>query len=281
MDFNSNLIDLTEDEFNEIRKILYSSFGISLNENKRSLVIGRLRKVVMQKGFTSFTDFIEYIKADSSGKSMQELINRMSTNHTFFFREQDHFDILAASVLPEVISRLASSGSKDLRVWCAAASSGEEPYSILMTMMEILGSAYSNWRAGLLATDISEEMLNFARKGIYPNDRIVQIPKVLRLRYLRSVGEDSWQFLPEIRKEIAFRRLNLIQQSFPFKKQFHIVFCRNVMIYFDRDTRQQLLARLHECIVPGGYLFIGHSESIRTLECSLEFVCPSVFRKRE
>lgn len=281
MVFNNNLIDLTEDEFNEIRKILYSCFGISLNENKRSLVIGRLRKMVMQKGFASFTDFIEHVKADSSGKSMQELIDRMSTNHTFFFREQDHFDILAASVLPEVISRLASSGSKDLRVWCAAASSGEEPYSILMTMMETLGSAYSNWQAGLLATDISEEMLNFAREGIYPNDRIVQIPKALRLRYLRSVGEDGWQFLPEIRKQIAFRRLNLIQKRFPFKKQFHIVFCRNVMIYFDQDTRQQLVARLHDWIMPGGYLFIGHSESIRTPECPFEFVRPSVFRKRE
>jgi chemotaxis protein methyltransferase CheR len=150
-----------------------------------------------------------------------------------------------------------------------------------MTMMETMKSEYDRWRAGLLATDVSAAVIEAAEKGVYSNDRIEQIPEPLRKKYLRPLDDERSQFIPRLRKEIVFRRFNLMNPVFPFKKRFHVVFCRNVMIYFDQPTRKELIKKLFDNIAPGGYLFIGHSESIRYSDCPFEIVKPAVYRKRD
>lgn len=274
-------MNLNDAEFNEIRDIIYTRFGISLGDHKKSLVIGRLRKLALQKGFSSFAELVSFIKSDVSGVSLQEMIDRMSTNHTFFFREQQHFQFLTSVVLPETTERLKKSRSHDLRIWCAAASTGEEPYSIMMTMMDFFGSDYPAWQAGLLATDISSRVIEKATKGIYTTDQIQNIPERQRKKYLHQLDEENWAFNPEVRKEVTFRRFNLMNEVFPFKKPFHLIFCRNVMIYFDLPTRHELIKKLYRVMAPGGYLFIGHSESIRTPDCPFEYIQPAVFKKKE
>ncbi len=274
-------MNLTDAEFNEIREIIYTRFGISLGEHKRSLVIGRLRKLALQKGFNSFAELVSFVKTDPSGSSLQEMIDRMSTNHTFFFREKQHFQLLSEKILPEIVERLQKSRSHDLRIWCAAASTGEEPYSIIMTLMNYFGKDYQNWQAGLLATDISSRVIEKAVSGVYSDEQIQNIPESMRKLYLQRLDQENWIFTREVRKEITFRRFNLMNQVFPFRKPFHIIFCRNVMIYFDVPTRNKLIEKMYQVTAPGGYLFIGHSESIRTPECPYDYIQPAVFRKRE
>ncbi len=272
---------LKDSEFNEIKDLLYDRFGIALADHKKNLVIGRLRKLVSQRGFSSYAEFIESVKKDKSGSSLSELIDKMSTNHTFFFREAEHFKVFKETALPEIVADLEQKRSKDLRIWCAAASTGEEPYSILMTMMEYFKTSYVSWDAGLLATDISSRVLANAEAGIYPSDSVMNIPAEMRRKYLKQIDSESWEFLAKVRREITFRRFNLMNTSFPFKKQFHVIFCRNVMIYFDKPTRHSLVQRMYDATAPGGYLFIGHSESIRAHDCPYEYVQPAVFRKRK
>lgn len=269
---------LTDNEFNQIRELLYTKFGINLSDQKRALVMGRLRKIIVQKGLSSFSEFIEQVKNDPSGGELQTLIDKMSTNHTFFFRENQHFSYFASQILPDITERLKKAGSNDLRLWCAASSTGEEPYSIMMTMMEFFKGSYSQWNAGLLATDISSQVIATAKAGIYSSERVVNIPEPLKKKYLKYKGNDTWEFLPFVRQEVMFRLLNLMN-PFPFKKQFHVIFCRNVMIYFDNPTRIQLVNKMYQCTAPGGYLLIGHSESIRSNDCPYEYVQPAIFRK--
>ncbi len=271
-------MNLTDKEFNLIREILYEKFGISLSDQKRALVMGRLRKIIVQKGLATFSEFLDLVKDDPTGGELQTLIDKMSTNHTFFFRENQHFSYFASHILPELSEKIKATGSKDLRIWCAAASTGEEPYSIMMTMMEFFKGSYSQWDAGLLATDISSQVIATARNGRYVAERITNIPAHLRNKYMKKVSEDQWEFVPAVRKEVLFRLLNLMN-PFPFKKKFHVIFCRNVMIYFDTPTRVKLVKKLYDYTAPGGYLLIGHSESIRSADCPYEYIMPAIFRK--
>lgn len=270
---------ITTEEFNQIREVLYQRFGISLSDKKRSLVTGRLGKLMNQKKFTSFSQFISYVKKDSTGVALQELVNKMSTNHTFFYREPAHFEFMESVALPEIITQLKQNSSKDIRIWCAAASTGEEPYTIMMTLMQTLKTDYSSWQAGLLATDISTNVIEKAKKGIYSKDSVMLIPQHLRKKYLKPVDSESFQFIPRVRNEITFRLFNLMNPVLPFKKPFHIIFCRNVMIYFDQKTRCELVERFYNCLEPNGYLFTGHSESIRQCNSSFKMLQPAVYRK--
>jgi len=269
---------LTDQEFEQIRALLHEQFGIKLADHKQAMVVGRLRKILSQEGYTSFSDFLDSLHKDSTGRELQILIDRMSTNHTFFFRENQHFSFFSSQILPEIAKSLRSKGSSDFRAWCAAASTGEEPYSIMMTMLEYFKEGYSDWKAGLLATDISSRVLEQAGSGVYGEDRMLGIPENLKKRYLQPIENGSWKFKEFVRKEILFRKFNLMN-AFPFKKQFHVIFCRNVMIYFDQPTRNELVKKLYQATAPGGYLLIGHSESIRSAECPYEYVQPAIFRK--
>lgn len=276
---SGGMVQLTNHEFNDIRKIVYDNFGINLTEQKRSLIVGRLFKLLRSYGLNSFQEYFNYIKSDTSGQAMGELINRISTNHTFFFREKEHFEFLSKVVLPGIESRPKNNSSNDLRIWCAGCSYGDEPYTYVIVMLEYFKAKYNFWDAGLLATDISEPALSAAKKGIYSSERIRLVPPDLKNKYFKKLQGDEWAVSDRLKSEITFRRLNLMNQSFPFKKQFDIISCRNVMIYFDQPTRDALVNRFYKHTTPGGYLFIGHSETLRSDSCPYEYVKPAIYRK--
>jgi chemotaxis protein methyltransferase CheR len=270
---------ISDKEFEAIRRLVYSKFGINLTEQKKTLVVGRLQKVLRQRNFTTFEDYYDWLTSDSSGEGLDELANRISTNHTFFYREKAHFEFFAKTVLPEAAARHQVRGDKDLRIWCAGCSSGEEPYTLMMLMMEHFGTQFSQWNPTLLATDISATALKKAMAGVYDADRVSQLPPNLRNKYFNKAKDGTFLVSDAVRKKIFYRRHNLMDQTFPFKKQFDAIFCRNVMIYFDRETRNTLVAKYHHHTVEGGYLFIGHSETLGRGETKYRYVMPAVYQK--
>lgn len=271
---------ISAEEFEQLRRIIYTRFGIHLTEKKRSLVVGRLQKLLRQKGFTTFQSYLDYLE-QSGDTGLSDLINLISTNYTYFNREKDHFTFLEESVLPIVSEKLAAQNQRDLRIWCAGCSTGEEAYMLLITMMEYFGSDYKRWDAGILATDISERALRIAKEGVYSAERLESLPEKWRQRYFRKRSDGQFEIIPQVRQEATFRRFNLMNTTFPFKKPFHIIFCRNVMIYFDQQTRHSLVERFCQHNTPGGFLFIGHSETLGRGHPQYEYLHPAVYRKKE
>ena len=273
----TGLMQISDAEFNTIRKLVYTHFGINLTEQKKSLVVGRLQKLLKQLQFSSFEEYCDYL--NKTPEALSELVNRISTNHTFFFREKEHFDFFIKSVLPDIKKQHQDTGNKDIRLWCAAAATGEEPYTIMMLIMQAFGMEYKSWDIGLLATDISEKALTTAIRGVYPTERIALVPPELKNKYLKQCGTDSWEVSPNLKKEIVYRRFNLMNKKLPFKKKMDTIFCRNVMIYFDKQTRDALVERLYDITAPGGYLFIGHSETLGRETSRWKYIMPAVYRK--
>ncbi len=278
--FVHKLMQLTDDEFNLIRTLVYERFGINLTEAKRSLVVGRLQKTLRQLRFDSFMQFYEHLVQDKSGSALDALINQISTNHTFFYRECAHFAYFKNTVLPEIKLRLQQEQRRDLRVWCAGCSSGEEAYTIIIEMMEFFRNDYHLWDAGVLGTDISAKALNKAVAGVYPYENIKNAPGYAQ-HYFKKIQDDKYEVTSAIKHEVTFRRLNLMNKTFPFKKLFHVIFCRNVMIYFDQATRDGLIKRFYDSLAPGGYFFIGHSESLGREQALFKYIMPAVYRRRE
>jgi len=270
---------LSESEFAQLRDIVYARFGIHLSEKKHQVVVGRLRDLLSRDGFKNFNEYLAHLAMDQSGHALSDLANRISTNHTFFFRESNHFSFFFEQVLPEFVRRLRAAGSPDLRVWCAGCASGEEAYTLAMLLLEFLGLEYPSWSAGVLGTDISTRALALAKAGVYPEERAELVPPVLKIRYFRPEGRGQLAVSDRVRQEVTFRRFNLMNAVFPFKKPFHVIFCRNVMMYFDAVTRAALVQRLCNATAPGGYLFIGHSETLEHGRCPYEYVMPAVYRK--
>ena len=275
-----DLLAPTEEEFQTIRKLVYDAFGINLTGEKKTLVAGRLQKVLRERDFHSYKQYIDFLKADSNGQAIEELANRISTNHTFFYRENDHFQFFVKKSLPEAVARAQSRGQKDIRIWSAGCSSGEEPYTLIMLMLEYFGYDYSSWSAGVLATDISARALEFARNGVYPKERVDPLPEDLKRKYFKTLPDDTFAISDAVKREVTFRSLNLMNEKFPFRKPFDMIFCRNVMIYFDQPTRNALVQRYYDCLQPGGYLFIGHSESLRRDQCPFDYVMPALYQKK-
>ncbi|MDD4731429.1 MAG: protein-glutamate O-methyltransferase CheR [Desulfovibrio sp.] len=273
------MYQLSEKEFKDLRDFIYKYAGINLTDQKRALVVGRLQKVLNREGFTNFSQYYDYIRKDKSGKAVEELINRISTNHTFFFREKSHFEYLHTAVLPEMTEQIARTGKKDFRLWCAAAATGEEPYTLAMVLREFFGGQYNQWQAGMLATDISTQALRTAQRAVYPDERMIHTPPKLRNKYFQKLGPDQWAVKDTLKKDVLYRRFNLMSERWPFKGRFHVVFCRNVMIYFDQVTRSRLAKMFYQFMQPGGYFFIGHSETLGREDCPFEYVMPAVYKK--
>jgi len=270
---------LSDEDFRYFTGLIHRRFGINLTEDKRTLLVGRFSKMLAEKGLADFHAYRQLLEGPRGEAELDELVNRISTNFTFFFREPAHFDFFRGTALPEIKARHSRSSSRDVRIWCAAASSGEEPCSIAITLREFFGMGYSQWNAGLLATDISAIALEAARRGVYPEDRLANMPEALRKRYFTRLAHGEWQVSETILKDITYRRLNLMNQQLPFKKPFDLIFCRNVMIYFDQATRDALVDRFSRLIVPGGYLLIGHSESLGRGHSAFEYVKPATYRR--
>lgn len=268
---------ITEVEFKMLSSFIYRQFGIHLPAGKQDLLVRRLNSLLREQGYRSFGEYYQHLANNRSDAMFSELVNRITTNYTFFYREPAHFDFFKAHALPESIEW--HRGDRDLRIWCAAASTGEEPYMLGMLVMEGLGLEYSLWDAGVLATDISEKALAKARRGIYNEDELKLLPPRYLKSYFRKAGPGEYEVSAHLKKEITYRRFNLIKPEYNFKRQFDIIFCRNVMIYFDDQTRLSVVRNLCESLREGGYLFIGHSESLMRFGNFFKYVQPAVYRK--
>jgi len=275
----SSMMKMTDREFQQLRELVYERLGINLTKKKRSMLIGRLQKLLRTSGFKNFQEYYEYLVNDSSMTAMTELINRVTTNYSFFYRGKSHFEHLAQVVFPEVVESLKKRNSKDLRIWTAGCSTGEEPYMLIMLMREFFGKGYGLWDGGVLATDISEKALTFALQGIYPEDRTKEVPVQLKNKYFKKLDDGQMAVKDNIKREVLFRKFNLKNKHYPFKKPFQIIFCRNVMIYFDKQTRDILLHRFYENTEPGGYLFIGHSETLGREQNFYKYIMPAVYKR--
>ncbi len=267
---------ITDQEFNELVRFIKKNYGINLSQ-KRSLVLGRLHNYILQSGFASFSEYLQYAVQDHTGKAGTMLLNKLTTNHTYFLREPKHFELLERDVLPYLAETEAK--TRDLRIWSAGCSSGEEPYTLAMTIDSYFGAGKWRWDTKILATDLSAAALERAKKAVYANSQLDTLPAAWRAKYFRKIDGECSVITEKVRNEVIFRRFNLMNPVFPFKKKFHIIFCRNVMIYFDAETKRDLINRLYDHMEPGGYLFIGHSESINRQESKYKFITPAMYRK--
>jgi chemotaxis protein methyltransferase CheR len=273
------LMAISDREFDMMRELIHRRFGINLTDQKRSLLVSRLQKHVREQGFASFQSYFEHLTNDKSERALSDLVDRISTNHTYFNREKDHFEFFLGTALPSVVAQLRKRGRRDLRIWCAGCSSGEEAYMLLMLMHEYLGAEYAQWDAGILATDISDRVLATANAGTYPEERVAALPEPLRRKYFQRLPDGQCRVADSLKQEATFRRFNLMNERFPFKNPFHIIFCRNVMIYFDQPTRETLVRKFHQFTEPGGYLFIGHSETLGRDQSLYRYLMPATYQK--
>lgn len=270
------MITITQREFNQLSSYIKSNYGIQLKSEKMTLVTARLNNVLQQAGFKSFTDYYQYLISDKSGDAVITLVDKITTNHTFFMREADHFYFFRDKVLPYLADTVKD---KDLRIWCAASSSGEEAYTLAMIIDAFFGQDKGGWDTKILATDISEQILSVAKKGIYSTERIAPLPTYWKTSYFKKIDTQNFVLAEKIKNEVIYRKFNLMDQVFPFKKKFHVIFCRNVMIYFDNNTKNRLIEKFYDHMEYGGYLFVGHSESLNREATRFRYVRPAVYRK--
>jgi chemotaxis protein methyltransferase CheR len=271
---------LSDALFRKISRFVYDYAGINLTENKRELVRARLGKVIRTRGMKGYRHYYEYMSSDDSGEAVRELLNAVSTNLTSFFRESKHFDFITQSLVPELAAEAKRHNSWRIRAWSAGCSSGEEPYSIAMTLLEALPEA-ARWDIKILASDIDTNMVACAASGIYEARAVTAIPAPLLKKYFQRSGEGEqarYQVKPEVKERMAFRYLNLME-PWPFKGHFDFIFCRNVMIYFDKATQERLVNNFCRFLRPGGHLFIGHSEGLSGVNHEFKYVKPTIYRK--
>ncbi len=260
--------------FDRFRELVYAHSGIALSDGKESLVSARVGKRMRALGLSDFKEYLDRLQADKSGEETIQLLDAISTNVTSFFRESEHFDFVA-----DACAQWMREGQLRFRFWSAASSTGEEPYSLSMTLLETFGSVVSDWK--ILATDISTRVLRKAQEGLYKPDALKTVSNAYRDRYFREVrgAEPCFQVKEAVRAPVVYRRLNLSTPPFSMKGPLDVVFCRNVMIYFDNDVRGRLLAEISRLLKPGGYLMVGHAESLTGLMCNLKAVRPSIYAR--
>ena len=271
---------LSNSDFDRLRALIYEKAGINLGREKRTLLEIRLKRRMQSLGFGSYGEYCSHLfAAGGLENELVPLIDVVTTNKTDFFREPGHFDYLAGRALSE-LATLHGARRRAL-VWSAGCSSGEEPYTLAMVMNEYAES-HPGFQFGILATDICSTVLDKARRGIFKAEQVAPVPLNLRRKYLmrsRDPGSDLVRVVPELRSLVEFRRLNFMDADFGLTRPFEAIFCRNVIIYFDRATQVRILAKLIRHLVPGGYFFSGHSESLQGMDLALVPAAPSVYRK--
>ena len=268
-------MELDSKSYNEFRTLVYEVSGITLGNGKEALVSSRIGKRMRQMGMDDFKSYLSMVKKDPGGEEMVNLLDAISTNVTSFFRESAHFDLIR-----EVFSDWLRKGQRRFRFWSAACSTGEEPYTLAMTLSEVLEGKDVDLK--ILATDISTRVLEQASRGEYPEAKMGGIPAALRAKYFvkeGARGEPVYRARDMLKQRIVFKRFNLSTPPFPMQGPLDVVLCRNVMIYFDNHVRQGLLSEVHRMLKPGGYLMVGHSESLTGITSEFRNVKPSVYAK--
>jgi chemotaxis protein methyltransferase CheR len=277
--FAKETIELTETDFARFSRLVYDQSGISLHDGKKELVKARLGKRIRQGNFSSFREYYDFVVSDPTGEELIQLLNSISTNFTHFFRENQHFDYLKQEVIPALKKKMGHNLRK-IRIWSAGCSTGEEPYTIAITLLETRDNT-ANWMPEILATDLSTKVLGCARSGIYERKKIQTLTQELTRKYFLR-GENQWRdyvkVKPSVKNVVTFQRFNLMD-TLTQKEPFDCIFCRNVMIYFDKETRKALVNRFYNNLEKGGHLFIGHSESLTGMDHPFQYVKPAIYKK--
>jgi len=267
---------LSDADFTFVCNYIYEKSGIVLSDSKREMVYRRFTRIMRERNVTSFTEYCELLKSNPE-EEQGFFINALTTNLTSFFREQHHFDYLAEHEIP----RLLKKGTKRIRIWSSASSTGEEPYSIAITLLESMKTYIKTWDAKILATDIDSNVLATGKEGVYEYKRIEDVPENFKKKYFfRGEENNSTHVMvaPELQDVITFKELNLMGE-WPMKGPFDIIFCRNVIIYFDKETQMKLFKRYHQLLAPNGLLILGHSENLGAFSKHFESVGRTIFRK--
>jgi chemotaxis protein methyltransferase CheR len=268
-------MDLDTRSYDEFRSLVYDVSGITLGKGKEALVSSRIGKRMRALGMGEFKSYLKMVQQDPDGEEMVQLLDAISTNVTSFFRESHHFDRIS-----ELFDGWLRQGQRRFRFWSAACSTGEEPYTLAMTLAEVLNGKQADIK--ILATDISTKVLALASNGVYPEAKLNGVPSGLRAKYFRREGgreEPEYRIREELRSWMVFKRFNLSTPPFPMPGPVDVVLCRNVMIYFDNNVRSGLLAEIHRMLKPGGYLMVGHSESLNGIARGFKTAEPSIYIK--
>lgn len=266
---------LTDNDFMRIVNHIKQNYGIELIA-KRLLIEGRLGYTVKKNKFKDFADYIDYALSHRDSDIYQEFVDKLTTNHTYFMREKDHFDTVTNLILPYIEKTVTS---KDVRIWSAGCSFGNEPYNLAMVIDDYFKERKQGWDLKILATDISERALGHARAGIYTESDIEDLPSLWKKKYFRKLDDGRFQVTDYLRNQVVFKYLNLME-DFNHKKPFDLILCRNVMIYFDTDTRDNLVEKFYQNTKVGGYLLIGHAENV-SVKSRYTMIKPSVLRRTE
>ena len=276
-ELNEREFKFTTEHFNTIKDYIAEHAGIALADSKQQMVYSRLVRRLRAKNISDFDTYLQLLESDS-GTELINFINALTTNLTSFFRENHHFEFLSSSVLPWLENK--NSATRKIRIWSAGCSTGEEPYSIAMTVMEYFNNK-PEWNIEIYASDLDSNVVQTAQNGIYPIDRVKGIPKSrLRRWFLKGKGtnEGMVRIKSELQSILQFRQLNLLH-TWPWKERFDIIFCRNVVIYFNKETQRVLFGRFHENIKDEGHLFIGHSESLNKVSEQFQLIGKTIYQK--
>jgi len=266
---------IEDQDFIKLRDYIKANFGVNLAK-KKTLIEGRLSTPIAQAGFDNFHDYIEDVFKDKTGSKINVLMTKLTTNYTYFMREETHYKFMQEVALPYWTSTIKD---HDLRIWSAGCASGEEAYTIVMVLCEYFGLHKKEWDTTVLATDISTKVLGIARSGVYPEEHFERLPKTWKSKYFTEIGEEQYKVTAAMAKDVVFSQFNLMGDFSRFKKKFHIIFCRNVMIYFDTPTKEALIKRFHNALAVGGYLFIGLSETLSGISGDFEQIAPAIYRR--
>lgn len=273
--------DLSEKEYKLLSGLVYEVVGINLGPSKQELLRTRLGKRLRHLGISSFKEYYKYVTTDNK-EELTHLFDAISTNLTSFFREKQHFDYLTAKVLPDLVKKKQLEADRTIRIWSSASSTGEEAYSLAITMHNFLKNMPKQ-DVKILTTDISTKVLDTAEKALYPEGRVKDLPKyIVNSCFLK--GEGSMNGFVKVKKEIrdlvTVRRMNLMSPIYPFKRKFDFIFCRNVLIYFDKETQTKIVNKLYDNLADGGHLFLGHAESLHGVKTNFTLVAPTIYQKQ-
>ena len=270
-------MQIEDQDFFRLRDYIKKNFGVNL-EKKRTLVEGRLSNTITQMGFTNFHDYIEDVFDDKSGAKINTLMTKLTTNYTYFMREETHYKFMEEVALPYWTSVIRD---RDLRIWSAGCASGEEAYTTAMVLCEWFGMKKKEWDTTILATDISTKVLDLAKRGVYPEEHFDHLSKEWQNKYFSMTGDGQYKVKDILANEVVFSQFNLMGEFSRFRKKFHIIFCRNVMIYFDTATKAALAKRFYNALEVGGYLFIGLSETLGGISGDFQQIAPAIYRREK
>ncbi|HBD00481.1 MAG TPA: chemotaxis protein CheR [Lachnoclostridium sp.] len=269
------MLTISQHDFIRLVDFMKKNYGIDLSK-KMQLIMGRLSNTIISMGYTSFTDYVDHILSSQNQADLEIMLNKLTTNYTYFMREEAHFNFFRDTVLPYLIS---TKKNKVLSIWSAGCSSGEEPYTISMIIKDTLGAQAALWDTRVLATDISQNALRAAKEAVYDEESLKNLPPGWKSKYfVKSPEQGLYSVAPAIKSNVIFQTFNLMD-PIRFRLKFDIIFCRNVMIYFDQNTKDGLIQRFYDATAPGGYLFIGHSETINKEKTPYRYLMPATYRK--